>query len=110
MLAAGAFSPDGRQLALSFSGVPADGAGPLEAGRVAILDLRTGRQVYVPHLSTPPSEHADVTWSADGQWLVLGVKYPQRERIAVWRPGHEVVILPVVLPGEPTTATLATLA
>jgi len=109
-LASGAFSPDGGRLALSFAGVPGDDAGPPEAGSVAILDLRTGRKAYVPGLTTPNAEHADVAWSADGQWLVLGVKYPDRERIAVWRPGQDVVILPTVLPGQPTTATLSVLS
>jgi len=110
VLTTGAFSPDERWLALSFSGIAGDGAGPLEPGAVVVLDLRTGRRTDVPGVSTPLAEHADVTWSADGRWLVLGVKYPQRERLAIWRPGHEVVILPVVLSGRPTTATLTALA
>jgi hypothetical protein len=109
-LASGAFSPDGTHLALSFAGVPGDGAGPQEPGSVAVLDLRTGRKAYVPGLTTPDAEHAEVAWSADGQWLVLGVKYPDRERIAVWRPGRDVVILPTVLAGRPTTATLSALS
>jgi hypothetical protein len=109
VLAAGEFSPDGRQLALSFGGVPGDGGGPQEAGMAAILDLRSGQQAYVPNLTTPPSEHADIAWSTDGQWLVLGVKYPEQERIAVWRPGQDVVILPTVLPRDPSGTTLTTL-
>src|SRR5207244_1552391 len=99
----------GGRLALSFAGVPGDDAGPPEAGSVAILDLRTGRKAYVPGLTTPNAEHADVAWSADGRWLALGVKYPDQERIAVWRPGQDVLILPTVLAGQPTTATLSVL-
>jgi hypothetical protein len=38
------------------------------------------------------------------------VKYPGRERIAVWQPGHELIVLPTVLPGEPTSGRLAVLS
>ena len=107
--AAGAFAPDGQRLALSFSGVPADPGTPARPGFAGILDLRTSALTSVPGLATPPSDHADVTWSADGRWLVLGVRWPEEELIAVWRPGSEVIILPLALPGEPTTATLAAL-
>jgi hypothetical protein len=105
----GAFAPDGQRLALSFSGVPADSQTPAKPGFAGILDLRSSALTTVPGLATPPSEHADVTWSADGRWLVLGVTWPEEELIAVWRPGSEVIILPLALPGEPTNATLAAL-
>ncbi|HYT09086.1 MAG TPA: hypothetical protein VEL73_00330, partial [Mycobacteriales bacterium] len=75
--AAGAFAPDGQHLALSFSGVPADPRTPARPGFAGILDLRTSALTSVPGLATPPSDHADVTWSADGRWLVLGVKWPE---------------------------------
>jgi hypothetical protein len=109
--AAGAFAPDGRQLALSFPGVPADTdpRTPAKPGFAGILDLRTSALTQVPGLATSPAAHADVAWSADGRWLVLGVTWPEEELIAVWRPGAEVIILPLALPGEPTTATLAAL-
>jgi hypothetical protein len=94
---------------LSFSGVPADSRTPARPGFAGILDLRTSVLTSVPGLATPPSNHADVTWSADGRWLVLGVKWPEEELIAIWRPDSEVIILPLALPGEPTTATLAAL-
>ncbi len=105
----GAFAPDGRRLAVSFSGQPANVRAPARPGFAGILELRAASLTRVPGLSTPPNHHADVVWSADGRWLVLGVTWPEEELIAVWRPGSEVVILPVALPGEPTTATLATL-
>jgi hypothetical protein len=113
--AAGAFAPDGQRLALSFSGVPgepgllADPGAPARPGFAAVLDLRTSALTSVPGLATPTAEHADLTWSADGRWLVLGVKRPDEELIAVWRPDSELIILPLTLPGEPTTATLAAL-
>jgi hypothetical protein len=105
----GAFAPDGQRLALSFSGTLADTGTPAEPGFAGILDLRTSALTSVPGLATPPSNHADVTWSAEGRWLVLGVKWPEEELIAIWRPGSEVTILPLALPGEPTTATLTAL-
>ncbi len=107
--AAGAFAPDGQRLALSFPGVPADPRTPTRPGFAGVLDLRTSTLTSVPGLATPPSDHAAVTWSADGRWLVLGVTWPEEELIAVWRPGVEVIILPLALPGAPTTATLAAL-
>jgi hypothetical protein len=108
--AVGAFSPDGRRLALTFAGVPA-GPGAAAGGRgfAGVLDLRTGALATVPGLATPTADHADVTWSADGRWLVIGVKWPEEELIALWRPGSEVTILPLALPGEPTNATVSAL-
>ena len=107
--AAGAFTPDGQHLALSFSGMPADTRTPARPGFAGILDLRSSALTAVPGLATPPSQHPDITWFADGRWLVLGVTWPEEELIAVWRPGSKVTILPLALPGEPTTATLAAL-
>jgi hypothetical protein len=108
--AVGAFAPDGRSLALSFSGTTGDQQRPAQSGFVEILDLRTDEAAAVAGLSTPPDEHADTAWSPDGRWLVLGVKYASQERIALLRPGDsELTILPVALAGQPITATLATL-
>ena len=119
--AVGVLSPDGRRLAVSFAGLPATGRTPARPGFVGVLDLRGSAPpaapgaatapglTVVPGLSTPPAQHADVIWSADGRWLVLGVTWPEEELIALWRPAQRLIILPVALPGEPTDATLATL-
>jgi hypothetical protein len=107
--AAGAFAPGGRQLAVSFSGAPPNHRLPTRPGFVGILDLRTAALTRMPGLATPAAEHADVTWSSDGGWLVLGVRWPEEELIAIWRPGADVTILPLALPGEPATARLTAL-
>jgi len=107
--AAAAFAPDGRHLALSFPGVPVSTRPWAKPGFVAVLDVRTGALTRVAGLSTPASQHVDVTWSADGRWLVLGVSWPEQELIALWRPNSRLVIVPLALPGGPATARLTAL-
>jgi hypothetical protein len=106
---AAAFAPDGRRLALSFPGVPVSPRPWAKPGFVAVLDVRTGALTRVAGLSTPASQHVDVTWSADGRWLVLGVSWPEQELIAIWRPNSRLVIVPLALPGGPATGRLTAL-
>jgi hypothetical protein len=98
----GAFSPDARSLALTFRAVTTC----CEPGRVGVLDLRTGAVATVPDLRTAPDLGAHLAWSADGRWLVIGLPWPDRQAIALWRPGASLRVLPTVLPGHPGPLTV----
>jgi hypothetical protein len=99
----GAFSPDGRTLALTF---PASGQlGVSRPGFVVTLDLRLSFFVRVRDLRTGSDLGAEVGWSPDGRWLVIAVNWPDRQRIALWQPGN-LRVLPVELPGRPGPLTV----
>jgi hypothetical protein len=94
----GAFSPDGRTLALTFPATSRVGVN--RPGYVATLDLRRSEFTRVPDVRTGSDLGAEVGWSPDGRWLVIAVNWPDRQRIALWRAG-ELRVLPVDLPGHP---------
>lgn len=98
----GAFSPDGRALAMTF---PTLVGGSPRPGFIATLDLRLGALTRVPDVRTGSGLDADVGWSPDGRWLVLVVDWPDLQRIALWRPG-DLRVLPVTLTGRPGRLTV----
>jgi hypothetical protein len=99
----GAFSPDGRTLALTF---PASGQiGISRPGFVVTLDLQLSAFTRVRDLRTGSDLGAEVDWSPDGRWLVIAVNWPDQQRIALWQPG-QLRVLPVVLPGRPGPLTV----
>jgi hypothetical protein len=95
----GAFSPDGRLLALTF---PATRAGRSGSGAVGVLDLRSGAVALVPGLRTAPELGANLAWSPDSRWLVIGVPWSDHQAVALWRPGDPVLhVLPSQVDGRP---------
>jgi WD40-like Beta Propeller Repeat len=103
----GAFSPDGTRIALRFSAVPTASTHSSLRGFVAVLDFESGYLEYVTGLRSPVGRDVEVAWSPDGQWLALDVKWVDRQRIALWRDGEDLVVLPTVIPGDPGQAALA---
>jgi hypothetical protein len=99
---AGAFSPDGHSVALTFG--PRGSQDP--SGRVGVLDLRTGAVALVPDLHTAPELGAHLAWSPDSRWLVIGVPWPDHQRLALWRPGGAPRVLPTELPGRAGAITV----
>jgi len=98
----GAFSPDGRSVALTFGPRGSqDGT-----GRVGVLDLRTRAVALVPDLHTAPDLGAHLAWSSDSRWLVIGVPWPDHQAIALWRPGGALRVLPTELPGRAGAITV----
>jgi hypothetical protein len=94
----GAFSPDGRLLALTF---PALRDGELtRPGYIGVLDVQTGGVVPVPELRTAPELGANLAWSPDSRWLVIGVNWPDHQTIAFWQPGGDLRVLATNLPGR----------
>jgi hypothetical protein len=103
--ASGAFSPDGRYVAVVFGGVDAAGAGtPARAG---VIDVTAKRLRAVPGAVLGGRDVGwAVTWSPDGAWLLLSVRVgPVTEQLAAWRPGDTVLHVPSRQP--PTGQNLA---
>ena len=102
--ASGAFSPDGRYVAVVFGGVDAAGAGtPARAG---VIDVTAKRLRAVPGAVLGRDVGWAVTWSPDGAWLLLSVRVgPVTEQLAAWRPGDTVLHVPSRQP--PTGQNLA---
>jgi hypothetical protein len=76
----GAFSPDGRWLALPVFT-------PAARGYLAIMDTRTGERVGRPEGSDQPFTSA-LAWSPDSEWLVFAAG----EGIDAWHAGTDAVI------------------
>jgi hypothetical protein len=90
----GAFSPDGRYVAVVFGGV--DAAGAATKARVGVIDVAARRLVAVPGAVMGRRDIGwAVSWSPDGAWLLLSARVgPVTEQLAAWRPGDTVLHVP----------------
>jgi hypothetical protein len=96
----GAFSPDGRYLAVVFGGVDATGPTippiPATPVRVGVIDASTRQLLAVS--SAVMGGGGDfllaVTWSPNGAWLLLSAPAGQHTQLAAWRPGDTVFHVP----------------
>jgi hypothetical protein len=90
----GAFSPDGRYLAVVFSaGVDATGAAT--QARVWVVDTATRRLLAVPGAVMHGDFGFAISWSPDGAWLLLVAPGGQHtDQLAAWRPGDRVLHVP----------------
>jgi hypothetical protein len=89
----GAFSPDGRYVAVAFGGV--DAAGAATKARVGVIDVAARRLVAVPGAVMRRDIGWAVSWSPDGAWLLLSARVgPVTEQLAAWRPGDTVLHVP----------------
>lgn len=89
----GAFSPDGRYLAVVFGGV--DATGPATQVRVGVIDVAARRLLAVPGAVMRGGDFGlAVTWSPDGAWLLLSAPAGQHTQLAAWRPGDTVLHVP----------------
>ncbi|HET6789343.1 MAG TPA: hypothetical protein VFH49_15360, partial [Aquabacterium sp.] len=101
----GAFSPDGRYVAVVFGEV--DAAGAVTQARVGVIDVAARRLRAVPKAVLVGRDIGwAVTWSPDGAWLLLSARVgPVTEQLAAWRPGDRVLHVPRRQP--PTGQNLA---
>ena len=93
----GAFSPDGRWLALGVPGQYLNGRLTIRPGFAAVLDLAGGGTVRVPGVETPAERTADLSWWGPDR-LVLGVWWDDRGEVALWsvrRPAEPLQVLEV---------------
>jgi hypothetical protein len=90
----GAFSPDGRYVAVVFGGVDAAGTGT--SARVGVIDVAARRLLGVPGTVMGGGEVGfAVSWSPDSAWLLLSAPIgPLTEQLAAWRPGDTVLHVP----------------
>jgi hypothetical protein len=91
----GAFSPDGRYLAVVF-GADVDASGAPTQARVWVVDTATRRLRAVPGAIMSAGDFwFGVTWSPDGAWLLLSAPADQHtDQLAAWRPGDTVLHVP----------------
>jgi hypothetical protein len=90
----GAFSPDGRYLAVVYGGV--DTAGAVTQARVGVIDVAARRLLAVPSAVMRGGGFGwAVTWSPNGAWLLVSARVgPLTEQLAAWRPGDTVLHVP----------------
>jgi hypothetical protein len=95
----GAFSPDGRRLAVGFWGLhrqDPDRSGQRD-GYAAVLDLHRAAWTRVPGLTTGAQTAPLPVWTRDGR-LLLATGRDGAGRVAAWRPGEpRLTVLPVRL-------------
>jgi hypothetical protein len=106
----GAFSPDGRWLALGVPGQYRNGRLTVVPGFAEVLDLRTRTVTAVPGVATVAERAADVSWFGDG--LVLGVWSNERGQVGLWTPQHPeqgLRVLPADPPGDEAFAAVTVL-
>jgi hypothetical protein len=108
--ARGAFSPDGRWLALGVPGQYRNGRLVVVPGFAEVLDLDAGTVTRVPGVETGAERSADLSWF--GPVLVLGVWSQQRGQVGAWtpdRPAGGLRILPAAPPGDAALSTVTVL-
>ena len=92
---AGAFSPDGRYLAVVFS-ASVDPTGAATQARVGVIDATKRRLLAVPGAVMGGGDFwLAAGWSPDGAWLLLSAPAGQHtDQLAAWRPGDRVLHVP----------------
>jgi hypothetical protein len=83
----GAFSPDGRLLALLVTGRTAAG-GRAAATRLVVAVVASGRLMAVPGTTVGSGAGVSFGWQAGSGRLVADVSLQDGWQIAVWRPGE----------------------
>lgn len=96
----GAFSPDGRRLAIGVVGLHSEDLSPTDQrdGYAAVVDLAGGDWQLLPGLSTGPRSVPLPFWSAADDRLLVLAGDEGVNRVAAWRPGDpRAAVLPVRL-------------
>jgi hypothetical protein len=95
----GAFSPDGRFLALQVSfGSGGDGG---VAGQLEVASVASGRLTVVPGTRASGGALDGFGWPADGDSLVAELSFAIKVQLASWHPGAARLAVAVIRPGQP---------
>jgi hypothetical protein len=96
-VSAGAFSPDGRLLAvqLRFSNNSADGA---EAVQLEEVSMASGRLAAVPQTWVSSDAMVGFGWPASSDSLVAELSFTTKVQLASWRPGASRLAITVLAP------------
>jgi hypothetical protein len=97
--AGGAFSPDGRLLALQVSSGPGGDGGGL-AMQLAVAVPATGRLSLVPGTWVSSDALSGFGWPASGDRLVAELSFTTKRQLAAWRPGTTRLAVAAVAPGQ----------
>jgi hypothetical protein len=82
----GAFSPDGKLLALQVT-APIVGDDRAAFTRLVVTPVASGRLTAVPGTTVGAGTGVDFGWAADSRRLVADVGLPDAWQVSVWRPG-----------------------
>jgi hypothetical protein len=107
-----AFSPDGKRVAIAYSGRHSQQAGGEAAGFVDVVDLATGARHRVPGVATDIKQAADLAWTPDGRWLAIAVGITDQSvrLVGLWPAnGGAVRVFPTRVPGAYTNGSLIAL-
>jgi hypothetical protein len=100
-VANGAFSPDGRLLALQISS-GGDGGGL--AMQLDVFSARTGRLSVVPGTWVSSDALVGFGWPAGDDRLVAELSFTTKVQVAAWRPGADRIAVATVRPGPASRA------
>jgi hypothetical protein len=96
---AGAFSPDGRLLALQVTArIAADGHAATT--RLVVASVASGRLTAVPGATIGSGIGVEFGWQPGTGWLVADLSVQDAWQVAVWRPGKGRLYVAVTRPPE----------
>jgi hypothetical protein len=113
-VASGAFSPDGRYLALQVSfgpggpgvaGGPGGGSGAL-AMQLDVAATGSGRLTVVPGTWVSSDALVGFGWPAEMDSLIAELSFPAKVQIVAWRPGAARLSVAVVTPAQRSAALI----
>jgi hypothetical protein len=96
------FSPDGRRVAIAYSGRHPQQDGGAAPGFVELVDLATGTRTRIDGVATEIKQAATLAWTPDGQDLLLSVGFSDTDtrKVGYWTPGDSGVhVLPQTFAG-----------
>ncbi|HEY0934769.1 MAG TPA: hypothetical protein VGD91_13630 [Trebonia sp.] len=104
-VASGAFSPDGRFLALQV-GFGNGGDGGDQATQMLVAPVATGRLAAVPGTWASSDAFVGFGWPAGGDSLVAEYSFTATMQLASWRPGASHPAVKVIRPGANQAALI----
>src|SRR6266702_2856387 len=95
----GAFSPDGKFLALELS-IDNSGDGGALATQFDVASMASGRLTVVPGTWASSDALVGFGWPAAGDSLIAELSFTTKVQLALWRPGSARLTVAVIRPGR----------